>query len=240
MHGKPTSITLKESPLLPFWWAAFLLPLPLIGTSLIFGFLHFRSPLPPDRDTSLMVYAFSCLMTFGLLVFLVQRKAEHPLQVLGFVGPFRWRDLGYAFLAFVAAGILYEGCHHLLAMVGIPMYHNDDREIPVDPAGIGSTILLLISVCIFVPLSEEGIYRGYLLKSLTQKYQLKAACVISTLLFAVIHYPFFGPGMAIYIIPWTAIAIGLYLYTGSIISSVLFHFLNNIFAYIVAPLLYEG
>lgn len=97
-----------------------------------------------------------------------------------------------------------------------------------------SGILGFITACIAAPLLEELMFRGVLLRSFLKNYSVKKALVWSALFFAIIHLnpwqavPAFGLGL---LMAW------LFYRTGSILPSIIVHFLNNTIAFVMASYL---
>ena len=105
----------------------------------------------------------------------------------------------------------------------------DNTSEALDLAG-GSIVVALPLVGVLVPLAEETLFRGFLLRGLLNRLTPLAALALSSLIFAVFHIdpglyvPIFILGMAM---GW------VYLRTGSIWPSVFVHAIHNSFALIV-------
>ena len=85
---------------------------------------------------------------------------------------------------------------------------------------ISSPIVSLIDFCIFAPILEEFLMRGFILNGLSVNYGIIVALLISSILFALLHFniaqiiPSFICGIILGLI---------YLYTGSILSCIFAH-----------------
>jgi membrane protease YdiL (CAAX protease family) len=88
---------------------------------------------------------------------------------------------------------------------------------------------------VVAPIAEEIIYRGYILQALLARFSPLTAAVLSSLIFASVHVAI-GPGMVIYLFLGALIPAFLYIRFRSIYPCVLMHFLNNVVAYVVIPL----
>ncbi len=87
----------------------------------------------------------------------------------------------------------------------------------------------IVLTCLIAPLSEELFLRAYIVRGLYNKYNPFIAILVSSILFAVIHFNMIQ-GILAFIF---GIAVGcLYLATGSIFSCIITHFLYNLFLYI--------
>lgn len=87
------------------------------------------------------------------------------------------------------------------------------------------------------PVSEEIVFRGYVLSALRQRWSITTAVALSTLVFSLIHLPFFGPGLTVYMIPWSIVASSLFLLFDNLYASTCFHIVNNLCAYVILPAL---
>ena len=95
---------------------------------------------------------------------------------------------------------------------------------------ISSPIVSLIYFCIFAPILEEFLMRGFILNGLSVNYGIIVALLISSILFALLHFniaqiiPSFICGIILGLI---------YLYTGSILSCIFAHMGYNFISYIM-------
>ena len=101
-----------------------------------------------------------------------------------------------------------------------PIIYYSEEHYPAIP-----NLLSFISICILAPIIEEFVFRGVLLHSWVNKWGLKKAVLISSLLFGLAHPNFlgasvFGIGMCI-----------LYLRTQNILIPILCHSVNNFLAW---------
>jgi hypothetical protein len=94
-------------------------------------------------------------------------------------------------------------------------------------------ILTFISICILTPISEELLFRGYILDSLNRLHGKWPAIIISSLLFGLVHFDPFTIGMATIggaIYGWIRIR------TGSLIPGIVAHSMWNTMALMVTYL----
>lgn len=95
-------------------------------------------------------------------------------------------------------------------------------------------IVSFIRVCLLAPVVEEILIRGCILDSLQNKYGLIFALVISTLLFAILHFNFVQTISAVI----CGLILGLlYINTGSLFICILAHSLYNTISYFTSVLL---
>lgn len=114
--------------------------------------------------------------------------------------------------------------------------HIVDRMFPVSAVNYQETLIVLrqspittfIRVCIFAPITEELLMRGYVLTGLKNKYGILTALFISAILFGVFHFNF-GQTLSAFI---CGMVIGLlYIKTDSLFCCMLAHSLYNSISY---------
>ena len=90
-------------------------------------------------------------------------------------------------------------------------------------------VIMFIRVCLVAPIVEEILIRGFILDSLMNSYTTIIALVISTILFAILHFNFVQTLSAMI----CGFILGLiYIMTGSLFCCILTHSLYNIISYI--------
>ena len=90
-------------------------------------------------------------------------------------------------------------------------------------------VIMFIRVCLVAPIVEEVLIRGFVLDSLMNSYTTIIALVISTILFAILHFNFVQTLSAMI----CGFILGLiYIMTGSLFCCVLTHSLYNTISYI--------
>ncbi len=205
----------------------------------VFGMLEQGDPtrLIKARFGDVPLFAFA-VYTIGLLVALLVLRYLLGRRQLG------WRDVGvtgrlsgtavlYAFGGWLVAFFLFYFVETALASVGVRMFWNEGDFFGLD------TIWRVIGIClatlVIAPIAEEILYRGYVLQALLTKFSPPLAAILSALIFASIHIAI-GPGMVVYLFLGGLIPAFLYIKFRSIYPCVLMHFLNNIVAYVVIPL----
>ncbi len=124
--------------------------------------------------------------------------------------------------------ILLWGIVMLLSMVVViePLI----SLLPETTMGTGRGVYMVVAVCAVAPIFEELICRGVILESVRSKRGAWAACVISALIFGVIHI---SPQSML-----NAFVIGLllgflYLRTNSIFAPIIIHSVNNLLSYLL-------
>lgn len=134
------------------------------------------------------------------------------------------------------AFVLYPLVETSLNLLGVPIHWGGSKESHFILVSSLDITVAVLSAVIFVPALEEVIFRGYYFTSFLENYTTTKASLFSVLLFTSIHLPF-GPGMMVYIFIWSWIPTYLFLKSKSIVPGIAFHFLNNLLAYVLLPLL---
>jgi len=187
---------------------------------------------PTALTVTLAASAFLELALLFTAVHFSVRKYHLPWASLGLRRPTRggfWLTLGLA-VGLVIAGLIVSFAYfEALSAVGI------DPETDIEQAfqSVGPLVVLIILSLLFAPLLEEIFFRGFVFGGLRDRWGVVLAGLASGLLFALAHIG--NPG-TIYLIPPVA-AIGAifawgYAYSGSLLASVLAHFLFNLAAVI--------
>lgn len=181
-----------------------------------------------------MVYALANWVGIGLLALLL-RWRQVPLSALGWRFP-RLSDLLWALVAFFVGGGLYQLARVINRLLGTPMQGMD-----FGISGAGALMTLLFANVVTVPLVEETLFRGYGLGYLRARgLSPVLAGLLSLLAFAAIHLPHFGVGGAVFIALWGILPTVLRLWRGNLAPGWLMHVFNNLFAYILVPLLFAS
>jgi membrane protease YdiL (CAAX protease family) len=141
----------------------------------------------------------------------------------------------YALLGWFVAFWLFYIVQVVGESVGIGMFWRESRLIRPDSPLDWATILL--GPVLIASVAEEIIYRGYVLGALLPRLSTRRAVTLSALIFASVHVAF-GPGMMVYIFLGAFIPAYLYVKFENIYPCILMHFLNNVVAYVVIPLVF--
>ena len=209
----------------------------LIGTSipasisalLIAG----NEDIEKDSLALTVALAASVFLEIGLLAaatYFSIRKYRLPWSALGLRWPQQggvWTTAGLVFGLLIAGLVVSFAYFGALAVVGI----EPDTEIKETYQSAGPLIVLAMLSLFFAPFAEEVFFRGFVFGGLRGRWGTAWAAAASGALFALAHIG--NPG-TIYLLPPVA-AIGAlfalgYAYSGSIYTSLLAHFLFNLFA----------
>jgi len=170
---------------------------------------------------------------------LVLKPKKITLANLGFRKVKISKMLGYTVLGFV----LYLSTAFIIAFIQnyfnieIPGFGQQIQKIPAFGSGLINMIIASITIIIVAPIAEEIIFRGFLYQLIAKYFPAKLAIPLAGFIFAVSHLEFNV------ILPlWLLGTIIAYIFhkTNSIYTTVLFHALNNLLAFIAEYFIITG
>lgn len=156
-----------------------------------------------------------------------------PLLALVFI-TIRWRHLPRLLglnvapvikpvLGMLSLGVLYNFVsYHFVSLFAEPEFL---LNLSADEEGLMGLAFAVISSVILAPFVEEVVYRGVVFQSHLRRYGFLIALVISTCLFAVVHYYDWHGTLSVAFFGIAACA--LYRRTGSLWTAILYHALEN-------------
>lgn len=184
---------------------------------------------------AISLHAIGMVAAVGLLYLLLRRNGLN-WRAVGLKGSLSLLAIGYVALAVLVAFFLYPVLEGVLGAVGLSMHWRTPRASPIHLTSAFDIVLTLLAAVLIAPVTEEIIFRGYILTAFVErKCNSILAVLLSAMIFASIHI-YFGPGMLVYIFLWSWIPAFLYLKFDTLYPAVLFHLLNNAIAYVILPL----
>ncbi len=153
---------------------------------------------------------------------------QNPLKWLA-LNSFKLKDFKYLFYYFAAWPlIILWGI--IVEYLNIEALKNSNYSDEIVSALNNNYLSIFILACIVAPISEEIMFRGFLLKIIKQKYNIRIAIIINSFLFGIIH---FDPSA---IVPATILGGALSfirIKTKSVFASIIMHSLHNLFALVL-------
>jgi uncharacterized protein len=180
-----------------------------------------------------LLYVAANWMVIGVL-FPILRGRKITLRDLGFKN-FRPLDLLLAGAA-AAVGILiiYPLAGYLAQLIGLDPIRGMGYSL-ANPLNIIGAVVI---ASLLGPLAEDILFRGFLLGLLTEKLRRPwLVAIVGTLVFTLIHIPYFGWAGTLFILLWSPLSVGLFLWRKSIYPSLVLHIINNLVAYVLIPVL---
>ena len=183
----------EDHPSLPI--SAALGALAILMVSLVVGKLVVESLV--DQDWPLVVYiGISAVLSYGPSiawgVFVRRKWGAGRLAALGW--RFRWSDLGWGPLTWLAAIVSQSVLAAVVLIFNIPLSSNIDAtgEFDTDRAYLIAT---LVAAVIAAPIVEEIVFRGLVMRGFLSRMGPVAAIALQGVLFGVAHFdPVRGSG----------------------------------------------
>ncbi len=229
---------------LPVWWIIILAPFGILLTSLFFnGFkeqvMEFKNILGINQGSmfALLVYTGSTWVAV-CIYFLLLKSKNLDFRKAGYRNKLTKKGIYGALICFGIAMIVYPIIEQLMLLFDLPMFWGKVGNAPVRQENTQDLFLGLLIAVILAPLTEDTIFRGYVLEMFNERSKKWTAIIISSLIFAILHFQFFGPGLTVYMFIWSILTSYLYIRFNNIYPSLLFHSLNNIWAYILVPIIF--
>jgi len=217
---------------LPVWvFAGFMAAQVIVG--LLLSLLdYFRVPLKyidqPTIQTigSLVVYLLSLAIVIGLPWMV--KKFRTTKKEVGLDHYMTWTDI----LLAPAAFIVYILLSFILTSIAsqFPFYNIDQvQDTGFTRLNFGyEYILAFLTLVIIAPVSEEILFRGYLLGKLRKYVPVWAAILVTSLLFGIIHFAW---NVGVDVFALSIILCLLRIQTGRLWPSILLHMLKNSIAF---------
>jgi membrane protease YdiL (CAAX protease family) len=182
-----------------------------------------------------LVYAFCNWIVIAVGYVLLRRHGITWLDI-GFRN-FRPSDFIYALGAtLLELFAIYPVAMLVAALLGLEEMTGMSYSLTT-PINVVNAILFPV---LLVPLTEDIIFRGFLLSVLCQRIRsLWLVGFVGVLMFAIIHVPYFGWTGAIFLLLWIPLSVLLFFGRESIYPPYVMHVLNNLFAYVAVPLLFR-
>lgn len=167
-----------------------------------------------------------CSSLINLFVYLIYSKVQKiEYRAIKPIFNMKWQT----YLVVIAVGIIslfglqyfINSVDDLLRLIGFPV---ENGLAIINPTNWGLYFLAVLLLAILPAICEEVIFRGVVLQGLRTRFGDFVAIIISALMFALMHMSlqqFVYPFLLGCIMGW------IVLRTGSIISSIIVHFINN-------------
>lgn len=170
------------------------------------------------RIFSLLIYTLAT--GIAVIVYMGLLKSQGmTMKAAGYRGRLTWKGAMAAVIAVVIVSfIVYPLIEMGLRSAGVPMYWTTGQIAPVNQNTLQDMLLGILVTVILAPLTEDTIFRGYVYQAFAQRMHRWMAIWIL----------FFGTASA-----W------LYSRFDNIYPSLLFHALNNLWAYIILPMIFK-
>ena len=153
------------------------------------------------------------------VVFFVLRVEKRSLSSIGFRWP-RWTSLATTPLWWLLGGVI-------TAAIVIPLRDHIDTG-PAEAIG-ALPLAARIAIVFTAPITEELFFRGYVIERMTElSGRMWIAAVVSTLVFAGLHIPYYGLLPGLVRIPISALLTIRYVRSRSLVPPIALHFLIDL------------
>lgn len=236
---------MENTKKLPVWWIIILAPFGIVLTTLThrligseYNELKNFLGISQGRMFALLIYTVST--GFAVLIYWFLLKSNNlTLKKAGYRFSLNKKGLFAALICTSVAIFMYPIIEYLMKVINVPMMWAKIGRAPVQQNETQDIFLGLLTAVVLAPLTEDTIFRGYVLEMFRERMNKWFAIIASSIIFAAIHFQFFGPGLTVYMFFWSILTGYLYIKFNNIYPSLIFHALNNIFAYILVPLIFK-
>jgi len=200
----------------------------LVGANLfLFSQRSILREMPPtQRILAQLIFAWIVTLFLLVLVVLWERK---PLSSIGIRRMSR-KDVLWAVVGFLLGGVIIMGTMPLVQRLGLSSTENGVRHLMQLPIWLRMAMVLTTGV------SEEILYRGYLIERLDVfSGRIGLSASLSWFVFVALHLPFWGLGGAIQIGLGSIVLYALYVWRRNLPACMLMHILNNAVALLLVP-----
>lgn len=174
-------------------------------------------------------YTLNGLTFFALFCFFNKFRKKRAFSCAKIEFKFGWCNL---IIICVLAVIVLFGFNYFINLLSYLMQlcgYNPDASLPLPLNNVGWLFINLLVLAVIPAICEELIYRGIIMNGLRQ-FGTTTAVFVSAAIFAVAH----GSAMqTIYQFILGAVLAYIVIKTGSLVASMIFHFLNNAMVLIV-------
>ncbi|HSJ03835.1 MAG TPA: type II CAAX endopeptidase family protein, partial [Verrucomicrobium sp.] len=181
-----------------------------------------------------LIYGFCWLFSLALfcleMVLFLRTFGIAPAYLTRTMG-FRWNDLWQDFLRWGPAGLaiipfLSFGLSVIMEEVGIPLDVLDGLSRSFISFGAWSLPVSILVGVVLAPLVEEIVYRGFIFRSLQQRWGTGTGIAISSAIFSISHFYSLIGGLQVFgmglLLGW------VYHRTGRLATTIVIHALHNL------------
>jgi len=184
---------------------------------------------------ALLYSVVTAVFAVGAIALYVSRSRSN-WRALGIIPP-RWRHIGIAIAAVFAYMALYIVIISIVKALlpAINLEQQQDLGIS-NPHGLGSMLLVFMTLVIIPPIVEETIFRGFMYAGLRTKFPFIVAALITSALFALGHLQFGSSAPLLWVAAIDTFVLSMVMCyvrerTGSIIPTMIMHALKNLLAF---------
>jgi len=184
-------------------------------------------------ELKFLQYAFLHISLFLGILYYVKKVEKREWSSLGFKSFDGARDVKWGLIGFGLGGMSFAITGPIVAMLDMESTMDGVMKLMIYP------LWIRIGIAIIAGITEEVLFRTYPIERLTEwTGSIWLAALISIVLFAGLHIPFWSLGGAIQIGIGTIIWTLIYVKTRSIWAMIIMHVVNDLFAFCLLPYLF--
>lgn len=187
-------------------------------------------PVTVDFVSQGLVIQWAVALAVVAYVIGIERRG---LASVGLKGP-RWSDLWWGGSGLVAGILAFAVATVLVSQLGLGTAEAGVATLNRFP------LALTVAIAVTAGITEEIVFRGYLferLVDLTGRSWMAAGG--SFLLFVAVHAPFWGAGATLQIAAWALVVTAIYWRTRRLLPCIVMHVLNDLWAFVLIPMLFD-
>ena len=158
---------------------------------LIFPISEYIFPNSEAFSKKNLSIVFAMLWQISVLCFFIFYSKKNKLikNFFGFTMPKSWRYFLFAWIGAYCIFIIYGLMLLLLEYLGLEISSLTGQQVlPLSKEdNVYFLIIMIISVSILAPITEEILFRGYMLQSLLTHFSIQVSSIISAIFFSIFH-----------------------------------------------------
>ena len=167
----------------------------------------------------------TALVYIGIWYFYSKLKDINPVKAIGFKAKQNWKNYLFpiivGILCLFGFQYLVQAFDNLLKVIGYPV---EEGFGAIDPKNVGEYFYSIFTLALIPAIIEELIYRGVIFRGLRERFSTSWSVVISSVMFMFVHG---NLQQFIYPLLLGSVLALIVARTGSLLSSMIVHFINN-------------
>jgi membrane protease YdiL (CAAX protease family) len=222
---KEQQTTEKQRGMFPTWGDLLVMIAIFFGISIVVGIVMTVVSLVWPNIQKELVTAILYATQFGLSIWIIwlYRKNRGAKENV-----FRF-DLRWYNASLVVLGIILLAAGSVVLEPVLSLF--PDKYFEILNEAIGSGGWPILTTVVMAPVFEEMLFRGLILESIRQKRNSTYAVMVSALMFGLVHAPILPQMLNAFVM---GVMLGyVYVLTGSLVSVIIIHAVNNALSYLV-------
>ncbi len=158
---------------------------------LIFPITEYIVPSNEAFSKKNLSIIFAIIWQISVLCFFIYYSKKNKLikNFFGFTMPKSWKYFLFAWIGAYCIFIMYGLIIFLLEYFGLEISSlTEQQNLPLSKEdNVYLLIIMILSVSILAPITEEILFRGYMLQSLLTHFSIQVSSIISAIFFSIFH-----------------------------------------------------